>query len=136
MLRFLLDTDTCSYVIKRSQPALLARLQSVPLDDIGVSVISKAELLYGVEISPRSEHDRLAVASFLQYVQVLDFPDAAADHYAKIRAELKVRGAMIGANDLFLAAHARCLGLTLITNNTRELRRVSGLLLDNWTKPA
>jgi tRNA(fMet)-specific endonuclease VapC len=131
--RFLLDTDICSYIIKRSHPALLTRLQTMLPDDIAVSAVSKAELLYGAEVSPRREYDRIAVTSFLQYVLVLDFPDPAADHYARIRAELKEAGAMIGANDLFLAAHARSLGLTLVTNNTRELRRVSGLLLENWT---
>jgi tRNA(fMet)-specific endonuclease VapC len=131
--RFLLDTDICSYIIKRSHPALLAKLQTVPLDDIAMSVVSKAELLYGVEVSPRPEHDRIAVTSFLQYVQVLDLIAAVADHYAKIRAELKATGVMIGANDLFLAAHARCLGLTLVTNNMRVFRRVPGLLLENWT---
>jgi tRNA(fMet)-specific endonuclease VapC len=131
--RFLLDTDTCSYIIKRSHPTLLARLQRVPVDEIAISVVSKAELLYGVEVSPRREHDRVAVTSFLQYVQVLELPDVAADHYASIRAELKAIGAMIGANDLFLAAHARSLGLTLVTNNTREFDRVPDLLLENWT---
>ncbi|MFL6426883.1 MAG: type II toxin-antitoxin system VapC family toxin [Acidobacteriaceae bacterium] len=92
MPRFLLDTDVCSYIIKRSHPALLARLRAVPPDDIAVSVLSKAELFYGAEVSPRREHDRAAVALFLKYVQVLDLADAAADHYARIRAELKAMG--------------------------------------------
>lgn len=133
MPRFLLDTDICSYIIKRSHPPLLAKLKTTPVEDVSVSVISKAELLYGVEVSPRREQDRAAVTAFLQYVQVLELPDAAADHYAKIRAGLKTIGAMIGANDLFLAAHARSLGLTLVTNNAREFHRVPGLLLENWT---
>jgi tRNA(fMet)-specific endonuclease VapC len=63
----------------------------------------------------------------------LDFPDEAAPHYAKIRADLKTRGTMIGANDLFIAAHARSLGLTLVTNNTDEFKRVPNLMLENWT---
>ena len=66
----------------------------------------------------------------------LDFTDDAAIHYAEIRADLKKRGAMIGANDLFIAAHARALGLTLVTNNTAEFERVSGLAIENWTLPA
>jgi tRNA(fMet)-specific endonuclease VapC len=63
----------------------------------------------------------------------VDFADDAAVHYAEIRAHLKRRGAMIGANDLFIAAHARALGLTLVTNNTAEFARVSKLSVENWT---
>ena len=72
---------------------------------------------------------------FLPYVQVLDFPDDAAPHYAEIRADLKKRGSLIGANDLFVAVHARSLGLTLVTNNTAEFARVKGLRVENWTRP-
>jgi len=63
----------------------------------------------------------------------LDFPDKASVHYAKIRADLKTAGKMIGANDLFIAAHARSLSLTLVTNNTREFGRVRNLATENWT---
>jgi tRNA(fMet)-specific endonuclease VapC len=66
-------------------------------------------------------------------VEVLDFPGEAALDYGRIRADLKSRGAMIGANDLLIAAHARYLGLTLVTNNTREFGRVKGLKVENWT---
>ena len=135
MARYMLDTDTCSYIMKRSVPAVLRRLQAVPVADVFMSVITKSELLYGVEVSPRRGQDAGAVAALLPYVEVLDFPDAAALHYAKIRADLKKRGALIGANDLLIAAHARCLGLTLVTNNTAEFERVKRLTLENWTQP-
>ncbi len=98
-----------------------------------MSVVSKSELLYGVEISPRRAQDADALGAFLPYVQVLEFPDDAAIHYAQIRADLKKRGQLIGANDLFIAAHARFLGLKLVTNNTAEFGRVKGLSLENWT---
>jgi tRNA(fMet)-specific endonuclease VapC len=62
----------------------------------------------------------------------LDYPSEAALHYAQMRAALKASGTMIGANDLFIAAHSRCLGLTLVTNNTREFGRVQGLSIENW----
>lgn len=133
---FLLDTDICSYIMKRSHPLLLQRVRVTSPDEVCISVVTKAELLYGAEISPRREQDGVAVAAFLQQVRVLDLPAAAASHYAQIRAELKTNGTMIGANDLFLAAHARCLGLVLVTNNTREFGRISALILENWTKPA
>ena len=135
MVRYMLDTDTCSYIMKRSNPAVLRRLQAVPVTDVFMSVVTKSELLYGVEVSPRRGQDAGALAAFLPFVEVLDFPEAAAVHYAEIRADLKKRGALIGANDLLIAAHARCRGLTLVTNNTAEFERVKGLTLDNWTLP-
>jgi tRNA(fMet)-specific endonuclease VapC len=133
MPRYMLDTDTCSYVMRRSNLAVLKRLQEVRVSDVCISVITKSELLFGVELSPRRQQDETALKAFLAYVEVLDFPDEAAQHYAKIRAELKRRGLMIGANDLFIAAHARSLALTLVTNNTHEFARVQDLVLDNWT---
>lgn len=133
MSRYMLDTDTCSYIMRRSYDAVLRRLEQIPVGDVCISVITKAELLFGVEVSPRRRQDEAAVSAFLSYIEVLDFPDQAAQHYAKIRAELKTRGAMIGANNLLIAAHARSLGLTLVTNNTREFRRVRSLSLENWT---
>ena len=136
MRRFMLDTDTCSYIMKRSHPLILKRLQSMPVVDVCMSVVTKAELLYGVEVSPRRDQDAAALAAFLPYVEALDFTDDAAIHYAEIRADLKKRGAMIGANDLFIAAHARSLGHTLVTNNTTEFERVKDLTIENWTIPA
>ena len=111
MARYMLDTDTCSYIMKRSSAAVIKRLSSVPVSDVCISVITKSELLYGVEVSPRRMQDATALHAFLPHVAVLEFPDDAAAHYAQIRADLKKRGQMIGANDLFIAAHARSLGL-------------------------
>lgn len=135
MPRFMLDTDTCSYIMKRSHPLLLKRLQSMPVDNVCMSVVTKAELLYGVEVSPRRAQDEAALAAFLPYVEVVDLDESAALHYAEIRADLRRRGAMIGANDLFIAAHARALDVTLVTNNTAEFDRVRDLRVQNWTVP-
>jgi tRNA(fMet)-specific endonuclease VapC len=129
----MLDTDICSYIMKRSHDAVLKRLVKIPVSEVCISVITKSELLYGVEVSPRKRQDEAALDAFLAYVEVMDFRDEAAKHYAKIRAELKARGAIIGGNDLFIAAHARSQGLTLITNNTSEFKRVRGLAIENWT---
>ncbi len=104
----------------------------VAVSDVCVSVITKSELLFGVEVSPRRQQDEAALGAFLSYVEVLDFPDEASFHYARIRADPKLQGAMIGANDLLIAAHARSLGLTLVTNNTRECKRVPNLAIENW----
>jgi len=130
---FMLDTDTCSYIMKRSHPLVLKRLQSVPVRDVCISVVTRAELLYGVEVSPRRGQDAAALAAFLPFVDAVALDEDAALHYAEIRADLKRRGLMIGANDVFIAAHARALGLTLVTNKTAEFERVSKLAIENWT---
>jgi tRNA(fMet)-specific endonuclease VapC len=131
----MLDTDTCSYVMKRSHPLVLKRLQSLPVSDVCMSVVTKAELLCGVEVSPKHAQGAAALAAFLPYVEVVELDEDTASHYAEIRADLKGTGAMIGANDLFIAAHARTLDVTLVTNNTAEFQRVKGLALENWTLP-
>ena len=136
MPRYMLDTDTCSCIMKRSNDAVLKRLQQVPVGDVCISVITKSQLLFGVELSPRRQQNEVALNAFLRYVEVLDFLDEASLHYAKIRADLKTLGTMIGANDLFIAAHARSLGLMLVTNNTREFGRVRDLAIENWTLAA
>src|SRR5579864_9765152 len=134
MPRYMLDTDTCSYIMKRSNSGVLKRLGALSVSDVCISVITKSELLFGVEVSPRRRQDEAALDAFLNYVEVLDFPDEASPHYARIRADLKKRGKMIGANDLLIAAHSRSLGLTLVTNNTREFGRVPHLALENWSR--
>jgi len=133
MPEYMLDTDISSYIMKRSHDAVLRRLQTVSVAVVCISVITKSELLYGVEVSPRKSQDSAALDEYLRHVEVLDFPDEAALHYARIRAALKGSGTMIGANDLFIAAHARSLAMTLVTNNTGEFGRVPGLKIENWT---
>jgi tRNA(fMet)-specific endonuclease VapC len=134
MPAYMLDTDISSYIMKRSHPVVLRRLQSVEVSEVSISAITKCELMYGVEVSPQRVRDEAAIRAFLRHVQVLDFSAEAAPEYASIRADLKLRGALIGANDLFIAAHALSLGLTLVSNNTAEFGRVKGLKVENWTE--
>jgi len=132
MLRYMLDTDISSYVMKGSEPSVMKRLTAVPVGDVCISAVTKAELMYGLQLSPHVDQDRARLEVFLRHMVVLDFIEDAAADYGEIRAWLKKQGRMIGANDLFIAAHARCLGLVLITNNMREFKRVPGLTLENW----
>jgi tRNA(fMet)-specific endonuclease VapC len=134
MAEYMLDTDISSYIMKRSDDGVLGRLQKVPIGAVCISVITKSELLFGVEVSPRRQQDHVALDEYLRHVEVLDFPNEAAIHHAQIRAALKARGTMIGANDLFIAAHARSLKLTLVTNNTGEFGRVQNLNIENWAE--
>jgi tRNA(fMet)-specific endonuclease VapC len=132
MLRYMLDTDIASYIMKGSEPKVLRKLRTIPVGDVSISVITQSELMYGIEISPNSARDRARLEIFLRHMDVLDYPGEASLHYGQIRAVLKQRGDMIGANDLLIAAHARCLGLILVTNNTREFKRVPDLKVENW----
>jgi tRNA(fMet)-specific endonuclease VapC len=134
LLRYLLDTDICSYIIRRSHPVLLSKIRHSVISEQAISVVTKAELLFGVKVSPRAHREAPAVAGFFDYVDILPLGDAVTGHYADIRADLKRQGALIGANDLWIAAHARSLDLILVTNNTREFGRVHGLKLENWTQ--
>jgi tRNA(fMet)-specific endonuclease VapC len=134
MSRYMLDTNIASYVMKNSNQAVLYRLAKVPVEDVCISAISKAELCYGIAVSPNRVRDMERMTLFLKYVTVEDFPEAAGEHYGTIRADLKIRGQIIGPHDLFIAAHARYLGLTLVTNNVREFSRIPDLKLENWAE--
>ena len=133
MPRYMLDTDTSSYIMKRSQPAVLHRLGEMTTREVCISVITLAELTYGVAVSPRATTDQAALDGYLTHIAVLPLTESAAAHYGAIRASLRSSGQMIGGNDLLIAAHARSLGLVLVTNNDREFSRVPGLQIENWT---
>jgi tRNA(fMet)-specific endonuclease VapC len=134
MPRYMLDTDIFSYIMNRSNNSVLRRLETVGVSDVCISAITKSELMFGVEVSPRRQQDQEALDYYLKYLEVVDYSGASARDYAQIRSDLKTRGELIGANDMLIAAHARCLGLTLVTNNTREFGRVPGLKIENWAR--
>ncbi len=129
---FILDTDICSYIMRRSSARLLERIRAVSLDDQAVSIVTVAELLFGIRLSARLVQAKDAFDAFIPHLAVLDWDYSAAEHYVEIRADLKRRGSPIGSNDLMIAAHARSLDATLVTNNVREFRRVAGLRVENW----
>jgi len=129
---YMLDTDIASFIMKRVSLDAIRRLQALPTDATCISAMVESELRFGIAVSPRRQKDQAALDEFLGYMEVLDYPAAASIDYGLIRADLKRRGVMIGSNDLLIAAHARCLGLTLVTNNTREFKRVPDLKIENW----
>ena len=128
----MLDTDTCAFILRRSSPALLERMQVVPIQQQAMSTITLAELQYGVQVSSRKKANQAAVDLLIRHLTVLDWPRNAAEHYADIRAELKKRGQLIGSNDLLIAAHARSIDATVVTNNVKDFGRVKGLKVENW----
>ena len=127
MLRYMLDTNICSYVM-RERPAALRDRFNEEAERMCISAITVAELLHGAEAKPSV---RPILEQFLARIALLDFGYAAAAHYAQLRVELKRQP--IGAFDALIAAHARSHGLTLVTNNERDFKRVPGLRVENWT---
>lgn len=132
----MLDTDTCIFLMRGASPALAVKVQAVPLQQQVMSVVTFAELVYGVQASaPAKRKQNQAVLDGLAlHLAVLDWPQEAARHYAEIRVDLKRRGAQLGAADLMIAAHARTMGAIVVTNNVKDFGRVKGLQVENWTK--
>ncbi len=135
-MRFMLDTNICIYLIKQRPQPLLDRFGSYPVGDIGISVITLAELQYGVSKSSQPRRNQEALEQFIAPLEVADFGRQATVAYGKVRAALEKRGRPIGAMDLLIAAHALSLGVRLVTNNEKEFRHVPGLRVENWVSRA
>jgi tRNA(fMet)-specific endonuclease VapC len=128
---FLLDTDICITVI-RDRPSGLRRRFNEEADRLAISTIVLGELLFGAARSARPAEHRRQVDRFAERLDVLPFDAEAASHFADIRADLSARGEIIGGYDLMIAGHARSRGLTVVTHNVREFRRVQGLQVADW----
>ena len=133
-MRYMLDTNICIYVIKHKPESVFRKLKKIKPEDVCISSITYAELAYGFEKSSQPERNRLALSMMLSSIEIVAFDDAAADEYGEIRAGLERKGTPIGSLDILIAAHARSLGCTLVTNNTKEFCRVEGLEVVNWVK--
>lgn len=131
MLRYMLDTNLCIRVLCE-RPASARRRFNEHADSLSISTIVLAELLHGAARSARPRDNRRGVEDFAARLEVLPFDEAAADHAADIRAGLERKGTPIGAYDLLIAGHARSRGLTVVTGNLREFRRVEGLRSEDW----
>ena len=135
MLRYMLDTNLCIRVL-RDRPTAIRERFNLNAEALCISSIVLAELLHGAAKSARPEHHRREVEAFAARLEVLPFDAAAADHAANIRATLERQGRKIGPYDLLIAAHARALGLVVITGNLDEFRRVEGLRCEDWLAEA
>jgi tRNA(fMet)-specific endonuclease VapC len=133
-MRYLLDTNICIYIAKRKPPRVLARLQRLRPGDVGMSIITYLELVYGAWKSQHREANLLRIQGLERLIPVLPLDVSTGRHYGQVRAELERKGSPIGAYDLLIAAHALALGLTLVTNNAREFRRIPRLIVENWAE--
>ncbi len=131
--RYLLDTNICIFMRKKTFPAMNDRLEKLSPGALAMSVVTWGELVTGAEKSQQRERTLANLKRLREIVPVLELDDQVGDHYGNVRGRLEQAGRSIGVNDNWIAAHARALGLTLITNNAREFAKVSGLTVEDWT---
>jgi tRNA(fMet)-specific endonuclease VapC len=132
-IRYLLDTNTASYVIKGNFPRVRERLLRIPMADVGISVVTEAELRFGVARRPEATVLKSVVEEFLLRVEVLPWNSEAAQHFADIRAALEKNGEPMGNLDLMIAAQAVAAEVVLVTHD-HVFRRVKGLKVEDWSK--
>lgn len=132
--RFMFDTNICIYIRQKRPPEVLARFEKLKAGEAGLSVITYGELIYGAAKSANRQQALERLDSLRSFLPVLDMPANTSHEYGQLRAMLEAQGEMIGGNDLWIAAHAKAMGLVLVTNNEREFKRVPGLKVQNWAK--
>ena len=131
-MKFMLDTNTCIYIIKRKPSEVIKRFKRTNISQIGISSITLSELSYGVSKSSKPEKNQLALAQFIAPLVILPYGDEAAPYYGELRAYLEKQGTPIGSLDMLIAAHALSNACTLVTNNKKEFIRIPNLKIDNW----
>lgn len=132
-MKYMLDTNICIYLIKQQPPKVLKHFKAHTVGDIGISSLTLAELRYGVSKSQHLEKNRQALDEFILPLEIADFDEQAAREYGAIRAELEKAGKPIGSMDMLIGAHAHALGVTLITNNTKEFKQIKNLKIVDWS---
>jgi tRNA(fMet)-specific endonuclease VapC len=130
---YMLDTDTASYIIKGKSPQVEARLAALVPAMVSISVMTRAELMYGLKRLPAEHRLHLAVRQFLKIVRVLPWDIEASDWYVDIRHQLTTTGQPIGELDMMIAAHSLSAGAVLVTNNARHFAQIEApLIMENW----
>src|SRR5436309_1231834 len=131
-MRYLLDTNICIYIAKRRPARVQTRFERLRPGDVGMSIVTYLELVYGAWKSQRAEANLAIIEQLRLIIPVQPLEVGVATHYGRLRTDLERKGKPIGGYDLLIAAHALELGLILVTNNIREFARVDGLRVENW----
>ena len=131
-LKYLLDSDIFSLMAKGLDPAINQRLETLAKGEAALSVITSGEFFYGVAHAPVSALRQKRAQRLIDFFGVLPITEDVSLTYGDVRARLRAKGMPIGPNDLWLAAHAKTLGLVLVSRNDREFKRVAGLKVENW----
>ncbi|MDR2966237.1 MAG: type II toxin-antitoxin system VapC family toxin [Treponema sp.] len=131
---YILDTNICIYIIKKKFPNIIKKLMINRKKGLFISSITLAELEFGIEnANPEYEtKNRIALMEFLSIFEIKNFDENASKEYGKIKKDLKDRNCLIGQMDMLIAAHAKALKMTLVTNNTDEFKRVKDLKIEDW----
>lgn len=133
-VRYLLDTNIASYVIKGNVPQVREHLRRVPMAEVGISAVTESELRFGVARKRGAARLEVAVKEFLVRVEVLPWDSAAAGHYAVLRSAMENSGTPMGNLNMMIAAQALAAGATLVSHD-RVFHRVKHLKVEDWTKP-
>ena len=131
-MRYLLDTDICIYLQNHRSARVRQRFNELEPGDVGMSVVTYLELVYGALKSARPESNLAVAEALREHIPPQPLGENVAKHYGRLRTALERAGTPIGTFDLVIAAHALTLDLILVTNNTREFSRVKGLKVENW----
>ena len=131
-MKYMLDTNICIFITKHKPESVIKKFMKLEPNDICISSITYSELVHGVEKSQAIEKNRIALTVLLSEIEIIPFDSTAAQVYGWIKADLQKKGTPIGPLDTLIAAHAKSLELTLVTNNTREFSRVDGVELEDW----
>jgi tRNA(fMet)-specific endonuclease VapC len=132
-MRYMLDTNICIYLIKQKPEKVLRHFKAHSVGEIGISSITLAELRYGVERSQQVQKNRQALEEFILPLEIAAFDEAAADVYGNMRAGLEQAGTPVGSMDMLIGALALSLGVTLVTNNLREFKKIKNLKVVDWS---
>ena len=135
-VRYLLDTNTVSYVIKGNFPRVRERLLKVPMAEVGISVITEAELLFGLARRPGASNLKIAVEEFLLRVEILPWTSETARHYAARALPPWKMGVSLSAIWIVTIAAQAFGGEAVLVTHDRVFRRVKGLKIEDWTKPS
>ena len=131
-MMYMLDTNAVIMAVRHPEWPIYDKVREHLGKDLCISAITYGELEYGIHKSSNPEKSRMAVSRILLGIKIIDFGPSAASHFGDIFADLEKRHMRISDRDTMIAAHARSLGYTVITNNTREFSRVNGLLIEDW----
>jgi len=132
-MRYMFDTNICIYLIKQKPEKVLRHFKAHSVGEIGISSITLAELMYGVERSQQVQKNRQALEEFTLPLEIAAFDEAAAEVYGSVRAGLEKAGTPVGSMDMLIAAHALSLGVTLVTNNLKEFKKIKNLKVVDWS---
>jgi tRNA(fMet)-specific endonuclease VapC len=134
MIKYMLDTNICIYIIKKKPADVIERFRQTQISQIGISSITLSELEYGIVKSSKPDQNQFALAQFLAPLEILPYGDEAAQQYGRLRAFLEKQGTPIGSLDMLIAAHALSIDSILVTNNEKKFKWAPNLNIDNWVK--